>query len=462
MSLNSRLYRLMASALRSTGEASAFLGAVEPLASPGASGQVLTSAGAGALPAWQTPAADTDVKAKVSSNDTTAGFLNGKLVQGSGITLTENNDGGDETLTVAAAGGSPGGADKQVQFNDGGTAFGGNAGLAYNPDWNALSQGMDCQALGDNSRAAGYLTRATCSNCVASGSGSVAGYVLRDCLVSGVTVTVTGGDYTNDYYPGTLLLSGLAGGSGPAVARGQVTGVAFSGGNTVLTLAAPVTSHSTGGAGMLDYGNSACAEGLGTVAVATGAHSEGVGTTASGQGGHAEGNGSTASGIASHAEGSAIASGVVSHAEGTANASLLGQHAFSSGFFSTPGDGQGSRLVLLGRTANTAPLTLLLGGAGGDRLTVRPGFTYNFYLRITARKTDGTKHAKFCREGIVHNEAGTTSLEGAVQTVGTDTNTPGWAVAITADDSTDSLQVQVTGEATVRWQATVWLGEVGS
>lgn len=44
-----------------------------------------------------------DEKAKVSSNDTTAGYLNGKLVAGTGVTLTENNDGGDETLSVALA-----------------------------------------------------------------------------------------------------------------------------------------------------------------------------------------------------------------------------------------------------------------------------------------------------------------------------------------------------------------------
>jgi len=37
---------------------------------------------------------------KVSSNDTTAGYLNGKLVAGDGIQFTEQNDGGDETLEI--------------------------------------------------------------------------------------------------------------------------------------------------------------------------------------------------------------------------------------------------------------------------------------------------------------------------------------------------------------------------
>ena len=52
--------------------------------------------------AWVTIQADTDVKVSVSSNDTTPGFLNGKLVAGTAVTFTENNNGGDETLTIAA------------------------------------------------------------------------------------------------------------------------------------------------------------------------------------------------------------------------------------------------------------------------------------------------------------------------------------------------------------------------
>ena len=56
--------------------------------------------------AWQTITADTDVKTKVSANDTTAGFLNGKLVAGSNISFTEGSDGGNETLTIAATAGA--------------------------------------------------------------------------------------------------------------------------------------------------------------------------------------------------------------------------------------------------------------------------------------------------------------------------------------------------------------------
>ena len=54
------------------------------------------------------PAGGTDQSVKVSSNDTTAGFLNGKLVGGSSISLTEGTDGGNETLTIAYTGSASG------------------------------------------------------------------------------------------------------------------------------------------------------------------------------------------------------------------------------------------------------------------------------------------------------------------------------------------------------------------
>jgi len=52
--------------------------------------------------AWSAIVADTDVKVLVSSNDSTAGFLNGKLVAGTAITFAEANDGSNETLTINA------------------------------------------------------------------------------------------------------------------------------------------------------------------------------------------------------------------------------------------------------------------------------------------------------------------------------------------------------------------------
>ena len=50
---------------------------------------------------WTVPTSSDAHDLKVSANDTTPGFLNGKLVADTGkTTLTENDDGGNETLTV--------------------------------------------------------------------------------------------------------------------------------------------------------------------------------------------------------------------------------------------------------------------------------------------------------------------------------------------------------------------------
>ncbi len=41
-----------------------------------------------------------DEKVKVTSNDAVAEYLKDKLVAGTGVTLTEQNDGGDESLKI--------------------------------------------------------------------------------------------------------------------------------------------------------------------------------------------------------------------------------------------------------------------------------------------------------------------------------------------------------------------------
>lgn len=51
---------------------------------------------------------NTDELVGVSDNDTTPGYLLDKFVAGTNITLTENNDGGNETITIDAAGGGGG------------------------------------------------------------------------------------------------------------------------------------------------------------------------------------------------------------------------------------------------------------------------------------------------------------------------------------------------------------------
>lgn len=60
-------------------------------------------------------------KVKVTSNDTEAQFLDDKLTAGSGITITEINDGGVETLEIAAPGST---TDEKLKINAGDTTAG--------------------------------------------------------------------------------------------------------------------------------------------------------------------------------------------------------------------------------------------------------------------------------------------------------------------------------------------------
>ena len=85
---------------------------------------------------WATPSDSVSYLVKISSDDTTPDFLNGKLVAGTGISLTEGSGGGDETLTIANT--STGtisaftnGADNRVVTATSATALNGETNFTY-------------------------------------------------------------------------------------------------------------------------------------------------------------------------------------------------------------------------------------------------------------------------------------------------------------------------------------------
>ena len=68
----------------------------------------------------------------MSANDTTAGYLNGKLVAGTNVTFVEGNDGGNETLTINATGGGGGGvATERYDAGNGGWATSYDNGITF-------------------------------------------------------------------------------------------------------------------------------------------------------------------------------------------------------------------------------------------------------------------------------------------------------------------------------------------
>ncbi len=108
---------------------------------------------------------DTNDKVKVSSNDTTAGFLNGKLVAGTNITLTEGSDGGDETLTIASAAqaitATANGADNRIATYSAASTLNGEANLTFDGSTLALTGNMTVSGTVDGQDVAAVATTAS-------------------------------------------------------------------------------------------------------------------------------------------------------------------------------------------------------------------------------------------------------------------------------------------------------------
>jgi len=219
----------------------------------------------------------------------------------------------------------------------------------------------------------------------------------------------------------------------------------------------------------------------------------GSGNTASGDKSVAFGNQNTTSGQESFSVGSSnTASGTYSIAMGascgssnhasvtighTANATAAysfasgynsladryGQRAHSANIFAANGDAQYVRFVLRRKTTDATATTLMLDGST-TRLTITSGKILFADILISGIKSDGSAAACYKRKVAIKNVAGTTALVGTVETIGTDIeDNAGTDVAITADNTNDALQINVTGIAaeTWRWVAVVEGLEIG-
>jgi hypothetical protein len=141
---------------------------------------------------------------------------------------------------------------------------------------------------------------------------------------------------------------------------------------------------------------------------------------------------------------------------GLATASQWGQLAHSSGSFSTVGDSQHSIFVARRVSTSNTPINLDLRGNATQHITIASGKVMSGTINLVGAKSDGTAVARYIRQFTIKNYTGTTSLVGSVITVGTD-EASGTSIAITADDTNDRLQIEVTGVSgeTWRWTAII-------
>jgi hypothetical protein len=301
---------------------------------------------------------------------------------------------------------------------------------------------------------------------------------------------------TGAHAEGNSIASGLYSHSeGSSTARGQYAHAEGSsngnGDNShsegAYTTAGGTSSHAEGN-NTNATGDSSHAEGGNNTASGPNSHAEGTSTTSSGSASHAEGASTTASANFSHSQGeSTSASGPASHAEGrytnaTGQSSHAGgyravadnktQFARSDGGFLFAGFERGQYCFISESAISqgTTPGILQIGGGASDTtngyLVVPDGSTFFFEVRIAA-KSANSKVAWFARQGIIQTVGGVTSLVGSVTTIGTDNNTPGWTVSVSADTTNNALQIQGTGTAAenninIGWLARIDYLEIGA
>lgn len=240
---------------------------------------------------------------------------------------------------------------------------------------------------------------------------------------------------------GALIIGPVPTGSSTT---GNARGANAFDGQTLRNAAGQVAS----GAEAVALGSYSTASGSRAVAIGYGVTSSGTASIAVGGFGTSSGDYSLSGGF------TCTASAAYAAAFGAyASATHIGSLALSGGRHSTTGDSQTQVSTLRAATTNTTPTEAFLDGTAA-RLVIPANTVWSALVQISAKQTSSTNCATFLRRvTICRDGSNNTSLVGSVETLGTDQNSPAWAISITADDTNEALKIQVTGGSgvTVRW-----------
>lgn len=267
---------------------------------------------------------------------------------------------------------------------------------------------------------------------------------------------------------GTFYLEGIA---------GQTTGNARGAGSVDLQTGRSAATQVASGTNAAAVGarntvSSNCGFSAGYLNTVSGIYGFAVGTsnTASGTNGSAAiGNSCTASGESSFAQ------GAQSQATGSWTCAIgIGVSAINRGQFSCgygPGFGQAQASIQNFYTTTTdATATILnIGNSSSNRLVVPAKRLIAFYGLVSAYSdsTDGYKAKSWEIKGVIErNASNATRIVGTptIAVLAADTDASGWAItSISADDTNESLSINVTGEAAtnIRWGASLFYNQLG-
>lgn len=146
-----------------------------------------------------------------------------------------------------------------------------------------------------------------------------------------------------------------------------------------------------------------------------------------------------------------------------------GAFSYSQGRFAANGDAQYSRVIFKAATTDATPTEVTSSVIGSGRLVIPASKTWLVEINVVARSSGGTSNAGFVRRAMIKRDASNnTALIGSVQTIGTDIGSnagsppAGWAISVVADDTSESLDVEVTGAAAtnIRWVCVFKIVEV--
>ena len=246
---------------------------------------------------------------------------------------------------------------------------------------------------------------------------------------------------------------------GPIPTGGSTTGNAPGASAFSAVLAKNAATQGATAADAVAIGNYTTANGSRAIGIGYGVISSGTASVAMGAAGTATGDYSFLGGFTGTASGTgATAFGVYPLANHYASTSL------AAGRFAANGDSQTEIVnARVATTGNTATEAFLDGSA--NRFTISANSAWLCDVRIVAKQQSSTNCAAFVRRcTLCRDGSNNTALSGGgVITIGTDDNAPGWTgPTITADDTNESLKLQVTGASAtnIRWSITVIATEV--
>ena len=126
---------------------------------------------------------------------------------------------------------------------------------------------------------------------------------------------------------------------------------------------------------------------------------------------------------------------------------------------------QNKRYVLHGTTTNATATEIFVGGTADSRVSIPTDTTVFYTVDIVARRTDATgESAGWQVKGVADNFSGTVADVGDVYEVVVAQDDSDWQVDVTADDADNALNIVCTGVAskTIKWMAVVKTMEIAN